>query len=308
MRLRSGSFGGVRVLVTGAAGFVGRHLVPRLEAEGHPVARTDSETDVTDPAAVEAAVRRTDPDAIFHLAAQSSVAISWKQPELTYRVNYLGTRSVLEAARKAAPGARVVVVSTADVYGSAPPDARPFDESSPLRPGSPYARTKAAADLLAGQAAAGGLDVLRVRPFNHTGPGQTDVFVLPSFARQVAAIEAGKQEPVMRVGNLESVRDFLAIDDVIDAYVRVLDRALPAGVYNVASGVGVRIADALAGLCELAGISPRIEVNPDFFRPTDFAVGDATRLREASGWQPTTPLRAALAGLLDDWRARVTAA
>jgi GDP-4-dehydro-6-deoxy-D-mannose reductase len=298
---------GVRVFVTGAAGFVGGHLVPRLEAEGWRVAASDREIDVSDPEAVEARLAEVTPDAIIHLAAVSSVATSWKQPDLTYRVNYLGTRTLLEGVLKVTPRARVILVSTADLYGSTEPGAPPFDESAELRPGSPYARCKAAADLLGGVYADRGLEIVRVRPFNHTGPGQTDAFVLPSFARQVAAIEAGAAEPSMRVGNLESVRDFLDIDDVVDAYVHLLDTAVPAGTYNVASGKGVRIGDALRILCEFAGISPQIEVDPDFYRSTDIAVGDSARLRAASGWKPRVPFEKTLERLLDDWRSRVTA-
>jgi len=238
----------------------------------------------------------------------SSVAASWQQPDLTYRVNYLGTLTLLEGVKRTVPSARVILVSTADLYGSTEPGAAPFDESSQLRPHSPYARCKAAADLLGGVYADRGLEVVCVRPFNHTGPGQTDTFVLPSFARQVASIEAGLSEPSMRVGNLESVRDFLDIDDVIDAYVRLLDPAVPSGTYNVASGSGVRVGDALRGLCRLAGIAPKIEVDPDFFRPTDIAVGDSARLRAASGWQPRIPFERTLERLLDDWRGRVNGA
>jgi len=298
----------MRVLVTGAAGFVGGHLLPRLEADGWSVAASDREMDVSDPKAVEARVRDIEPDAIIHLAAVSSVATSWQQPELTYRVNYLGTRTVLEVARRAVPTARVILVSTADLYGSTEPGAAPFDESSELRPHSPYARCKAAADLLGGIYAERGLDVIRVRPFNHTGPGQTDAFVLPSFARQIASIEAGRSEASMRVGNLDSVRDFLDIDDVVDAYIRLLDPQVESGIYNVASGSGVRIGDALQTLCSLAGIEPRIEAASEFFRPTDFAVGDSSRLRDATGWQPRVSFDRTLEGLLDHWRARVNAA
>jgi nucleoside-diphosphate-sugar epimerase len=149
---------------------------------------------------------------------------------------------------------------------------------------------------------------VRVRPFNHTGPGQTDVFVLSSFARQVASIEAGRVEPLLQVGNLASVRDFLDIQDVVDAYIRLLDARVPPSVYNVASGIGVRVEDALRSLCELAGIDPRIEVNRAFFRPTDFAVGDSERLRRTAGWTPRVPFRDTLARLLDEWRRRIRAA
>jgi GDP-4-dehydro-6-deoxy-D-mannose reductase len=298
----------VRVSITGASGFVGGHLVPRLEAEGFRVDASDRELDVTDLGALEERFAASRPEAIIHLAAQSSVAVSWREPLLTYRVNYVGTRTLLEAARRVVPKVRLLLVSTADLYGSSEPGGAPFEESSALRPRSPYARSKAAADLLGGAFADRGLHVIRVRPFNHTGPGQTDAFVLASFARQVAAIEAGASRAVMRVGNLDSVRDFLAIDDVVEAYVRLLDPAIAPGVYNVASGAGIRIGDALAGLCELAGVEPRVVVDPGFFRPTDVAIGRADRLRAATGWVPGVAFRELLRRLLDDWRARISAA
>jgi GDP-4-dehydro-6-deoxy-D-mannose reductase len=174
----------VRVLVTGAAGFVGGHLLPALMEHGHEVVPTDREVDVSQAADVEACVNAVAPDAIVHLAAQSSVALSGQQPLLTYRVNFLGTRSVLLAAERAQRRPRVLLVGSGEQYGVAAPGAPPFDEGAPLRPRSPYARTKACADLLAAAYAASGLDVVRTRSFNHTGPGQADVFVASSFARQ----------------------------------------------------------------------------------------------------------------------------
>ena len=180
----------------------------------------------------------------------------------------------------------------------------PFDESTPLRPRSPYARTKAAAEALGEAAARDGLDVVRVRAFNHTGAGQADAFVVSSFARQVAAIRARRQAPVMRVGNLESVRDFLHVDDVLDAYRALLDPSVPADVYNVAGGVATSIQTLLDRLIELASIAPTIETDPERFRPTDWLVGDATRLRKATGWQPRIPFEAILRELYEDWLER----
>jgi len=298
----------VRVLVTGASGFVGRHLVPRLAQAGFSVTSTDRELDVTDTGAVDRFIDELAPDAIVHLAAQSSVQASFRAPELTYRVNYLGSRNLLEAALRRRPATRFLLVSTSDIYGSAEPGSAPFCEDAPLRPRSPYSRTKAAADLLAGSYRERGLDVLRIRPFNHTGPGQLDAFVLPSFARQVAMIAAGRIEPVMRVGNLDSVRDFLDIDDVIEAYLLLLTSETPPAVCNVARGAGVRVGDALDTLCSLAGIAPTIEVDPERFRPTDVAVGDASRLRGACGWEPRVSFAQTLERLLGDWQQRVSGA
>jgi GDP-4-dehydro-6-deoxy-D-mannose reductase len=294
----------VRALVTGAGGFVGGHLVPRLRADGHEVVATDRELDVCDAAAVADRVAALRPDVIVHLAALSSVAASWRDPAATYRINYLGSRSVLRAAA----GARVLWIGSADEYGSASPGARPFTEAAPLRPHSPYARSKAAADLLGATYAERGLDLVRVRAFNHAGPGQSPDFVLASFAKQLAEIEAGRREPVLRVGNLDSVRDFLDIHDVIEAYLRLLDPAVPAGVYNVASGVGARVGEHLDALLSRTRVKPRIEVDPERMRPADYAVGDASRLRRVTGWQPGIPMADTLARVLDHWRDRVSAA
>jgi GDP-4-dehydro-6-deoxy-D-mannose reductase len=296
----------VRVLVTGAAGFVGGHLLPALMEHGHEVVPTDREVDVSQAADVEACVNAVAPDAIVHLAAQSSVALSGQQPLLTYRVNFLGTRSVLLAAERAQRRPRVLLVGSGEQYGVAAPGAPPFDEGAPLRPRSPYARTKACADLLAAAYAASGLDVVRTRSFNHTGPGQADVFVASSFARQAVEIAAGLREPGLRVGNLDSVRDFLDVADVVNAYVRLLEPSVPAGVYNVASGEGIRIGDLLEMILDLADIRPEVTLDPARLRPTDHAVGDSTRLREVTGWRPRVPLREALRRVIADWRERTS--
>jgi GDP-4-dehydro-6-deoxy-D-mannose reductase len=268
---------------------------------------TDLELEISDAAAVEAAVARAAPALLVHLAAVSFVPESRAEPERTYRVNFLGARSVLEAAARAAPRARVLLACSADQYGPAALGDPPFTEASPQRPRSPYAYTKVAADLLGACYAARGLDVVRSRSFNHTGPGQGEGFVLPNFARQAVEIALGRREPVMRVGNLDSLRDFLDVEDVLEAYLALADPAVPAGAYNVASGRGVRIGDALDAILRLAGVEPRIEVESQRLRPTDQTLGDATRLREATGWAPRVPFETTLERLLDDWRERLSA-
>ncbi len=298
----------MRMWVTGAAGFVGSRLLVRLRSAGHDVVGCDREVDVRDRGAVHAAVAACMPDVIFHLAAVTFVPEAQAEPALAFRVNVLGTQHVLAAAEALAPRARIVAVSSAAVYGAGVPGAAPFDESAPLRPDSAYARTKAAADLLAGEASRRGLDVVRARPFNHTGAGRPDSFVESSLARQLAEIEAGRREPLLRVGNLDSVRDFLHVDDVIDAYTRLADPALQAGVYNVASGAGVTIRELLALLLARSSARPRTEVDPRRLRPTDASVGDARRLAAATGWAPSRSLDDTLGELLDDWRARVRGA
>ena len=288
----------MRIWITGAAGFVGRRLAKRLAADGHAVIGVDREVEITDPARVAWSLASARADAVVHLAAMSSPAHALRAPEPAARVNYWGTRAVLEAVLQHAPSARVLLVTSGEVYGSNAPGGAPFREEDPLAPRTPYARSKACADLLGARYAERGLDVVRVRPFNHTGPGQAADFVAPAFARQVAAIQAGRAERRLAVGNLASVRDFLDVDDVVDAYRRLLDRAVPAGVYNVASGVARRIGELLDALLELAGVRCEIEVDPDRMRPTDVSVGDASRLRAATGWVPRTPWTDTLSRLL----------
>jgi len=292
----------MRVFVTGAAGFVGGHLLARLRAAGHRVTATDREVDVTDPASLGAAIREARPDAIVHLAALSSVQSSYEDPAHAFRINYLGTLTLLRVSAADAPAARVLLVGSSDAYGSSGPEARPIQESDPLAPESPYARSKAAAELLGALAAERGLDVVRIRAFTHIGPGQADRFVASSFARQVAEIAAGRREPRLAVGNLDSVRDFLDVRDVVEAYCRLLDTSVPSGVYNVASGRGVAVREILETLTELAGIDPEIEVDPARFRPADRRIGDASRLRAATGWAPRIELRETLSDTLDFWR------
>jgi len=271
----------VRVFVTGASGFVGRRLLPHLARAGCAVTGADREVDVTREDELAGALADTSPQAVIHLAAQSHEAGSPERAEATWRVNYGGALALLRGVRRVVPRARVLLVGSGIAYGPAALDAPPFREDAPLRPASPYARSKAAADLLGGVFAERGLDVVRVRPFNHSGPGQSTDFALPAFARQVAEIEAGRCAPRIATGNLEGVRDWLHVDDVVEAYRRLLDPAVPAGAYNVASGRGVRVGALLDGLLARAGVEATIDVRPERVRPTDALVGDAARLRAA---------------------------
>lgn len=291
----------MKIFVTGASGFVGRKLLPRLEDAGHVPTGIDREVDVTDSDSLEPALRSHAPDAIIHLAAMSSVAQSWREPKECFRLNLGGTRTLLRAAKTCCPDARILLIGSADQYGTAEPREKGFDESAPLRPISPYARSKASAELLGQQAAQLGQDVVRVRAFNHTGRGQPDHFVASSFAHQVADIHLGRQEAILRVGNLDSVRDFLHVDDVLDAYVALLGPDVPADVYNIASGQGIRIGDVLDQLIAIAGVDPVIETDPERFRPTDWSVGDTSRLRSVTDWAPKISLQAILKELYEDW-------
>jgi len=298
----------MRVFVTGATGFVGRVLTPRLEDAGHQAIGVDREVDITDSAALTGALRRHQPDAIVHLAAMSSVATSWRQPAECFRLNFLGTRNLLRAVEAICPSARVLLIGSADQYATTVAGSPGVDEQTPLRPRSPYARSKAAAELLGQLAAARNLDVVRIRAFNHTGRGQPDHFVVSSFARQVADIRRGRQDPVLRVGNLESVRDFLHVQDVLDAYLALLDPSVPADVYNVASEHPISIRDILDRLIAMAGIDPSIEVDPERWRPTDWLVGDASKLRALTGWKPRITLQAILREVYEGWLAAESSA
>jgi GDP-4-dehydro-6-deoxy-D-mannose reductase len=298
----------VRVLVTGSRGFVGAHLVPQLEERGFQPLETDrDDLDVSDPEALAAALARERPDAIVHLAALSSVGAARSDPRLAFRVNYAGARNLLAAAARHVPRARVLLVGSGEAYGPLAAQAAPFDEGSSLRPASVYGLGKAAADLLGAAWSARGLDVVRVRAFNHTGPGQSEDFVLASFAHQLCEIEKNQREQVLRTGNLESIRDFLDVRDVVEAYAALLDRRVPAGVYNVASGTGQRIGALLERLMEIAGVRAEIRVDPLRLRPPDRSIGDARRLRAATGWAPRIAIERTLASLVDDWRRRVSA-
>jgi GDP-4-dehydro-6-deoxy-D-mannose reductase len=300
----------VRVLVTGASGFVGRHLVPAFLARGADVHKATREADVTDREAMRALVEAVQPDAIVHLAAQSSVAESEHTPERTFEVNVLGTRNVLAAAAALRPGGTVLLASTGQVYGN---HERPlgFRESDPLRPQSHYAWTKACADEMGARCGEqSGLRVLRARPFNHSGTGRSPWAVESSLARQLVEIERGTRAPTLALGNPESSRDFLDVADVVDAYWRLLDAGTEPGAYNIASGeawsVG-RLAETLTELSRV-GVPVTRQVDPALWRPTDYALGSAQKLRERTGWRPRVPFRETLAALLEDWRVRLGAA
>ena len=297
------------VLVTGGDGFVGKHLVLRLRAR-FPEAQVQAAAfDISDRAAVRAAVRALRPAACVHLAALSTVAHGRADPEAVWRVNLHGTLNLAQALLDEAPDCRMVHASTAEAYGASFSAGHALDEAAPLAPRTTYGASKAAADLALGALAADGLRVVRLRAFNHTGPGQTDAFVVPAFARQVALIEAGRQAARIEVGDLSPQRDFLDVRDVCEAYAAALDLAdpPPGVILNIASATLRRIGDILADLLTLAGVSADIVPDPSRMRPTDIlvAAGDCTRARALLGWQPRIPWTQTLADVLDDWRARI---
>lgn len=299
----------MRALVTGAGGFVGRHLLTHLDGSGDDVAATDRSTDgldITDAPSLLELMRRVRPEAVYHLAGASDVGGSWSTPQATFRANAEGTLNVLWAAREAGVE-RVLTVGSADVYGKVSADDLPIDEDLPMRPVSPYAASKAAADHVALQAHLGfGQHVVRARPFNHLGPGQSDRFVAPALAGRIAANELSGETKV-KVGNLSPRRDFTDVRDVVRAYRALVDRGRPGEVYNVCSGRAIAVQELADQFIEMATIPMELVPDPDLQRPVDIPVlrGDSTRLRRDTGWEPTIPLEVTLRDLLDDQRARV---
>jgi GDP-4-dehydro-6-deoxy-D-mannose reductase len=309
-----------RALVTGASGFVGPHLVAALERAGHEVWTTDREApatpaaaarhascDLGDPVTVRALCDRVRPEWIFHLASLSSVAYSFQNPRDVLLTNVGASVNVLEAVRHVAPAARVLVIGSAEQYGNVPEAEQPIRETQPFRPTSPYAVSKVAQEHLALQyALAFGLQVVATRSFNHSGPGQTDRFVLPSFARQVALAERGEQAPVLRVGNLDVWRDFLDVRDVVRAYVLLIEKGEAGQAYNVCRGEAHRIHDLLDILLGLSRVPMRVETDAARARPADLRIlrGDPQRLRTRTGWQPEVTLATTLHDILEEWRQR----
>jgi GDP-4-dehydro-6-deoxy-D-mannose reductase len=322
------SLSGRRVLVTGVSGFVGDHLARTLTRRGADVWGAGAEPDSVPSACTEGTVNGyragldvsdarqvldlvawSEPGAIVHLAGQSSAGKSFEDPVGTFRANVVGTWNLLEAVRSAAPKARVLLIGSGESYGPQPEGSR-VSEDAPFQPVSPYAFSKAAADAMAElYGATHGLDIVRTRSFGHTGPGQSPRFVIPSFAQQIAAIERGASEPVLRVGNLEVTRDLSDVRDIAEAYATLLERGRSGGAYNVGSGRGTRLADAVRALAELAHVAVRIEVDPSRVRPADvsYLVGDIGRISEETGWQPSVPFAQTLADVLDEWRSTAAA-
>ena len=319
----------MRILVTGASGFAGGHLVAELLRVGeHEVTgttygedppRAAAETegsgggvrwidlDITSANAVREAIATVRPDQVYHLAGQASVGHSFDAPLLTWRINAMGTVHLLEALRAERCASRVLLVSSAEVYGAVDEAAQPTTEDHPLRPITPYGASKAAAEMAAVQAALGGMaEVVVARSFNHIGPGQDDRFVLPSFARQLWAMRRGEAIPELRVGNLEIWRDFLDVREVVSAYRVLMERGENAEAYNVCSGKSVSLQEVVVRLVELSGTNARLVVDPERVRAVDIPalVGDASRLR-ALGWTSQIPLDRTLADLLAAVEARL---
>jgi len=309
----------VRTLVTGGAGFVGRHLVQVLLAAGHEVLAAGlghaglaggerlrwRELDVADADACRATAEEARPEWVFHLAGLAHVATCERAPGRALEVNFGGTRRVLAACAAAAPRARVLLVSSAEVYGRVPAERLPITEEHPLRPATAYALSKACAEMEGHRASAAGSRIVIVRPFNHIGPGQADDYVASSFARQLARIEAGAQPPVLKVGNLEAVRDLTDVRDAVAAYLALMERAPDGAIYNVTSGRATSVRQLLELLLSLCRRPVTVETDPGRLRPVDVPVfhGSSAALARDTGWRAWRELRETLADLLDYWRA-----
>lgn len=320
----------MRVLITGITGFAGRHLADHLRGEGHDVFGTARNlppdkaprvlsplnlaadhllvADICDRSRLAEVVRQVRPDGLFHLAAFTSVAASFKDPDAAYQANLLGSLNVFWAVHASGVNCRIVWIGSSDAYGQVGADELPVTEQCLLRPLSPYAASKAAADLAAYQwSRAQGLDVIRMRPFNHTGPGQPAHFVCSDFARQMMAVKSGRQPARIEVGNLDVVRDFSDVRDVVRAYVMAYERGTPGEAYNVCSGIGRTPREILEQLIHLSGVEVTVSVLGERQRPVDVPAlfGSAAKLRHAAGWSPVISWDQTLRDLLEDWRQRL---
>ena len=296
----------MRALVTGANGFVGRHLTTHLRESGDQVVGVDRECDVTDATSVRAAIEGARPEVIYHLAALTHVGESWDNPVGFTRVNVLGTKNVLDAAFAVVPEATVVFVSSADVYGVVGEADLPLIETFRVAPANPYSSSKVEAERVAHEAfRARDQRIIVTRPFNHVGPGQSVQFVVPALvSRLMDALDEGRDE--IPVGDLTTRRDFSDVRDVVRAY-RLLDEYGVAGeVYNIASGHDVGLADIASQLIEQLAPGVRLVTDESLLRPVELPVmrGSFEKLHEVSGWEPKIPLSTSLRDVIDELRAR----
>ena len=319
----------MRALITGITGFAGSHLAEYLLAEHPDVevfgtyrwrSRMDNvehfrsrvkllEADLRDYTSMYNALDRSRPDFIFHLAAQSFVPSSWTAPNETLTTNIAGQTNLFEAIRSLRLDPVVQIACSSEQYGLVLPDEVPIKETNPLRPLSPYAVSKVAQDYLGYQYFQSyGLKAIRTRGFNHTGPRRGQVFVTSNFCSQVAAIELGLQEPVIRVGNLDAIRDFTDVRDMVRAYWLAVNHGKPGEVYNIATGNGIRIRELLDRIIALSNVEVKIEVDPDRLRPSDveILIGDSSKFRADTGWEPRIPFEQTLRDLLAYWRRTLT--
>lgn len=308
-------------LVIGAAGFVGNYLINEMHANGmesyatklshekfeNPYAKV-YDLDIMDKEAIVSLLFEVQPDYIFHLAAQSSVGLAWKNPALTVDVNIKGSINVMDAVRELFYKPRVLLIGSGEEYGYIRPGETPIQEENALRPGNIYAATKVCQNMIGNiYSKAYDMELMMVRAFNHIGPGQAPMFVVSDFCKQVAEIEKGLREPVMMVGNLAAKRDFTDVRDVVKAYVKLVAMGQAGETYNVGSGNAQEIRQILDLIVSMSDKDIRVEVDPNKIRPVDVPIieADITKLNQLTGWKPEIPLKQTIQETLDYWRAHV---
>ena len=308
-------------LVIGAAGFVGSYLIEEMYSCGIdsyatklPHERLEHERakvydlDILSKEAIVTLLLEIRPDYIFHLAAQSSVGLSWKNPGLTVDVNIKGSINVMDAVRELYYKPRVLLIGSGEEYGHIRPGETPIREDNLLRPGNIYAATKACQNMIGSiYAQAYDMQMMMVRSFNHIGPGQAPMFVVSDFCKQVAEIEKGLREPVMYVGNLAAKRDFTDVRDVVKAYVGLIQQGVPGETYNMGSGHAVEIRKILDMIISLSEKEIRVEIDPNKIRPVDVPSieADITKIHELTGWKPQIELNQTIRDTLDYWRMHI---
>lgn len=308
-------------LVIGAAGFVGNYLINEMYENGIEVYATKLlhekfespyakiyDLDIMDKDAIVSLLFEVRPDYIFHLAAQSSVGLAWKNPGLTVDVNIKGSLNVMDAIRELFYKPRVLMIGSGEEYGHIQPGETPIPETNLLRPGNIYAATKACQNMIANiYAKAYDLELMMVRAFNHIGPGQAPMFVVSDFCKQVAEIEKGLREPVMKVGNLAAKRDFTDVRDVVKAYVKLVELGESGETYNVGRGKALAIQDILDLIISKSSAQINVEIDPNKLRPVDVPIieADITKIHQLTGWSPQITLDQTIQETLDYWRAHI---
>lgn len=310
-------------LVIGAAGFVGSYLVEEMccnDIEAYvtklPHEKLENlnarvyDLDILNKDAIVSLLFEIHPDYIFHLAAQSSVGLAWKNPGLTVDVNIKGSLNLMDALRELTYKPRVLLIGSGEEYGHIQPDETPVKENNLLRPGNIYAATKACQNMIGSiYSKAYDLELVLVRAFNHIGPSQAPMFVVSDFCKQVAEIEKGLREPVMKVGNLAAKRDFTDVRDVVRAYVKLVQLGKSGETYNVGRGNAREIREVLDMILSMSGAEINVEIDPNKIRPVDVPIieADITKLTQLTGWSPQIPLEQTIQETLDYWRAHVKA-